>query len=199
MKREIMKQCLAYCGVGLLLVIGSGCAPAIFGGAATGAYVLEGDERSAGQMWGDSSITAKINMEMANDAAVKARNIDVDTIDGRVLLTGMVDSEWEAERAVEIARKIPGVKEVKNNLQIGSRSFTQVLADKVIFTKIRNMLIQEPKFRSFNIDVDVYNGVVTLSGAVASQDQKDRVIEIAQATRGTVSIVDNIFVKEQQE
>lgn len=200
MKRAIIKQCLAYFGIGSLLLLGSGCAPAVFSGAAvTGGYMLGGDERSAGQILDDSSITAKINLKMTDDAAVKGRNIDVDTIDGRVLLTGMVDSEWEAERAVNIARKVPGVKEVRNNLQVGTRSFKQVVADKVIFSKIRKMLIQEPNFRSLNIDVDVYNGVVTLTGTVKEAGQKDRVIEIAQATKGTVSIVDNIFIKEPHE
>jgi hyperosmotically inducible protein len=71
------------------------------------------------------------------------------------------------------------VKQVKNNLQIGKKSWNQALDDKVIGSKIKAKLINEPGIRSLNIDVDVNNGVVTLTGLVEYQHQKNRAIEIA--------------------
>jgi osmotically-inducible protein OsmY len=49
--------------------------------------------------------------------------------------------------------------------------------------------------RSLNIDVDVYLGVVTLSGIVSTKYQKDRAIQISRATDGTVKVIDNLKVQ----
>ena len=89
---------------------------------------------------------------------------------------------------------MPGVTEVKNNLQVGSRSFGQAFDDKVIGSKVKAKLIKEPGIRSLNIDVDVNKGVVTLTGKVGYQHQKDRVMEIARTTSGVIEVVDNIKV-----
>ena len=49
--------------------------------------------------------------------------------------------------------------------------------------------------RSLNIDVDVYLGVVTLTGVVSSRYQKDRAIQISRSTGGTVKVIDNLKVR----
>lgn len=188
-----MKPYLTLCGL-LLLFTATGCAPAVIGAGATGAYKAGSDERSVGRMWDDSAITTKINAELVKDPLTKARKIDVDTLQGEVILTGVVETQEASKRAVEIARQVPGVKRVKNNLQVGSKSFGRAIDDKVIGSKIKGKLLKEPGIRSLNIDVDVDNGVVSLTGAVDSQDQKDRVMETARTTSGTVNVIDNIKV-----
>lgn len=195
MKAETMKQYAVLGAVMLTLLAASGCAPVLLGGAATGAYKAETDERSLGRQVDDSSITAKIALDLTNDTIVRARNIDVDTINGNVMLTGVVDTEFEALRAVDIARRVSGVNEVNNNLQIGSRTFRQVVSDKLVGSRIKGKLLAEPGIRALSIDVDVYSGIVTLSGVVGDQATKDKVIGMAQATEGTLKIVDNIYVK----
>lgn len=190
---------LATWGLIVLLAAGSGCGPAVFGGAVTSAYMVETDGRAAGRMLDDSTITAKINFDLINDGAVKVMDIDVDTQDGVVMLSGVVATEWEMERAIEVASRVAGVKEVKNNLQIGSRSFKQAVSDKMLGGNIKTSLVKERNLKSLNIDVDVYNGVVTLTGVVVAQEEKDRAIEIARTTHGTVRVVDNIIVKERKK
>ena len=65
----------------------------------------------------------------------------------------------------------------------------------MIGSKIKAKLIGEPGIRSLNIDVDVNKGVVTLTGIVKFKYQKERAIEIARSTSGTINVVDNIRVK----
>jgi osmotically-inducible protein OsmY len=65
----------------------------------------------------------------------------------------------------------------------------------VISNKIKAKLIAEPEVRSLNIDVDVYLGIVTLTGIVGSQYQKDRAIEISHSTDGTIKVIDNLKVR----
>jgi hyperosmotically inducible protein len=173
----------------------TGCAPALIGAGAAGGYKVATDERNADGMWDDSAITTKVKTELLKDPMTTAFQIDVDTLEGKVFLTGVVETEQESERAVEIAKNVPGAKKVTNNLQIGERTFGQSVDDTVTGSRIKAKLIVEPGIRSLNIDVDVYNGVVTLRGIVDSSDQRKTAIEIAQSTSGAVRIVDNIKVK----
>jgi hyperosmotically inducible periplasmic protein len=69
----------------------------------------------------DTVITAKVKAEMVADKTTKARDISVETNNGIVVLTGTVDSPHEAERALDIARDVKGVKEVRNNLSVKAR------------------------------------------------------------------------------
>jgi hyperosmotically inducible protein len=152
-------------------------------------------ENPVERMVDDSTITIRINHEMVKDDIVKARQIDVDTIGGHVTLTGVVGTRKESARAVKIAQGVAGVRSVTNNLQIGERSYGNIWDDNLISNKIKAKLIAEPEVRSLNIDVDVYLGVVTLTGVVGSKYQKDRAIAISRSTDGTVKVVDNLKVR----
>jgi len=178
-----------------ILLITTGCAAAVVAGG-TGGYAAVTDERSMGRMVDDSTITSHINSEMIQDSTVKARQIDVDTIGGHVTLTGVVGTRAEAKRAVQIAKGVPGVKSVKDNLQIGEKTWGEAFNDKVLGSKIKSKLITEPEIRSLNIDVDVDKGIVTLTGIVGSGYQKRRAIEIARTADGTRKVVDNLKVSK---
>lgn len=180
----------------LMAALTAGCTEAVVGGgAATGGYAVATDERTAGRQIDDVTITARVKTEMVRDATVKARDINVDTVNGVVYLTGFVDSTRERERAEALARSVPGVTGVHNQLQVGTRSVGQVVDDENLGVKIKAKLIGEPGIRSLNVDVDVYRGVVHLTGLVENATQKARVIELARSTPGTVRVVDNLQVK----
>ena len=73
-----------------------------------------------GEKTSDATITAAVKMKFASDKAVDALKIDVDTKDGRVTLTGTVNTKAEADRAVVLARTVEGVKSVTPRLTIKS-------------------------------------------------------------------------------
>ena len=72
--------------------------------------------KEVGETVEDVIITAAVKMKFANDETVKARNIDVDTSNGIVTLNGTVSSQAEADRAIELAQTVDGVKNVRSNL-----------------------------------------------------------------------------------
>jgi len=178
-----------------LLFLVSGCAPLVVGGTAAGGYKTATDERTIGRMWDDTTITGNVKTQLTRDGSVKARNIDVDTVQGVVFLTGVVDSWAEADRAIAIAQKVKGVYRVESGLQVGTRSAGQVLDDQVIARKINGKLINEPGIRSLNIDVDVYKGVVNLIGIVKTTSQKKRVETLAWSITGVVRVLNRLKVK----
>ncbi|MPZ20419.1 MAG: BON domain-containing protein [Luteitalea sp.] len=67
----------------------------------------------------DGSMTARIKSALALDEVVQARNVSVETNDGVVTLAGVVGSEEERARAMDIARRTPGVKRVVDRLKVG--------------------------------------------------------------------------------
>lgn len=190
-----MKHYMHFFVMSILLLTMSGCAAALVGGGAAGGYAVGTDERPVDRMVDDSTITSHIKNEMIKDSTVKARKIDVDTVSGHVTLTGVVETRAESRRAVEIAEGVKGVKSVRNNLQIGKKSWTEAINDKYLVSKIKSKLIVEPEIRSLNIDVDVHRGVVTLTGVVQSWSQKKRAIEIARTTDGARKVIDNLKLR----
>jgi hyperosmotically inducible protein len=184
---------------GLLMVcvmfLATGCTAALVGGAAGGGYAVGTDERKTGRMMDDSTITTRINSAMMKDDVVKAHQIDVDTVGGHVTLTGVVKTRKESRRAVQIATRESGVKSVRNNLQIGEKTWGETFNDKWLGSRVKSKLIAEPEIRSLNIDVDVHKGIVTLTGVVGNTAQKKRAIELAKTTEGTIRVVDNLRVK----
>ena len=71
-----------------------------------------------GEYVDDSVITGKVKAAFAADPTVKATQVQVETFKGTVQLSGFVDSRESAEKAVEIARGVKGVKSVKNDTVI---------------------------------------------------------------------------------
>ena len=96
----------------------AGCAPLWLGAGAAGGYIIASDERSVGQRFDDSFITAKVKSKLLADSMVKGFKIDVDTLEGEVTLTGIVSTEKEAKRAIDLARGVKGVVKVKNNITV---------------------------------------------------------------------------------
>ena len=74
--------------------------------------------KSVGNTIDDATITGRVKTSMLNDPDVAGLKIDVDTFKGVVTLSGAVKSQMEATKAIDIARKTPGVSDVKSTLQV---------------------------------------------------------------------------------
>jgi osmotically-inducible protein OsmY len=71
---------------------------------------------STGEYFDDSVVTTKIKSSIIADPKLKATQISVETFKGVVQLSGFVNSSEAANRAVELARRVKGVKQVNNSL-----------------------------------------------------------------------------------
>lgn len=67
---------------------------------------------TTGEAIDDALITTKIKSSFVADATVSAFDINVDTSQGVVKLTGVVNSDQERQRAIQIAHDTEGVKQV---------------------------------------------------------------------------------------
>jgi hyperosmotically inducible protein len=92
--------------LGLVLIISvAGCA---------GTKVTE----STGEFFDDSFVTTKVKSAFLADSRLKVMDITVTTFKGAVQLSGFVDSKSVADRAVQVARTVKGVKVVNNSLVV---------------------------------------------------------------------------------
>jgi hypothetical protein len=67
---------------------------------------------------------------------------------------------------------------------LAQRSIGEVIDDSLITAKIKTSLAADPQVSALAIDVDTANGVVTLTGAVKSEEARQRAIQLAQGTEG---------------
>lgn len=88
-------------------------------GAEVGQKVAEG-VNEAQHAVAEASLTTKIKSKMALDDLVQARNINVDTNGSVVTVSGVVHSEAEHERAVQLARETAGITSVVDHLEVRS-------------------------------------------------------------------------------
>jgi osmotically-inducible protein OsmY len=79
---------------------------------------VESTAANAGRVVDDSVITGKVKAALIADPTTKAHQIEVETFQGTVQLSGFVDSTESRSRATEIVKNIEGVRNVKNSLQL---------------------------------------------------------------------------------
>jgi osmotically-inducible protein OsmY len=80
--------------------------------------LVAGCGKTIGETIDDTTITTRVKTSMLNDPAVSGTGIDVDTYKGVVTLSGRVKSQAEHDQALALARKVDGVTDVKDALQI---------------------------------------------------------------------------------
>ena len=75
------------------------------------------------------------------------------------------------------------------------KSTGEYIDDSVITTKVKTRLAADDFFKSFQISVDTYQGIVQLGGFVDSKKTVDKAVEIVKGVDGVRSIKNNLIVK----
>lgn len=83
---------------------------------AAGCAHHHGHERTGGEIIDDAAVTAKVKSALLAEKGVNSLDINVKTFDGTVQLSGFVDSQWQIEKASQVAMAVNGVHQVKNDL-----------------------------------------------------------------------------------
>jgi hyperosmotically inducible periplasmic protein len=82
------------------------------------AWTFPACSKTIDQTIDDATITAAVKTALLNDPQVGGMKIDVDTANGVVTLSGIVTSQPDAEHAMALARRAPGVKDVQSTLRV---------------------------------------------------------------------------------
>jgi hyperosmotically inducible periplasmic protein len=159
---------------------------------------------SAGAMAGntegksDASLTGSVKSALISNDATKARQINVETKDGVVQLSGFVDSAAAKAAAETTTKNVEGVTKVENKLSIRdpNRWTGAAVDDTVIAAKVKGEIAGEAGLgTASDVNVEVNSGVVELSGFVGTSAEKTHAAEVARNINGVKEVRNNISVK----
>jgi osmotically-inducible protein OsmY len=84
----------------------------------TAGCAVSSGQSSVGQYVDDTTITTRVKARFAEDKTVSAMRINVETLNGTVQLSGFATSQTEKDNAAQLARSVPDVKNVANNIVV---------------------------------------------------------------------------------
>jgi osmotically-inducible protein OsmY len=173
-----------------------GCATAIVGASAT-VGVAAAQERSMGQAVDDATILTEINHQLLQKSETLFTGVDVEVVEGRVLLTGNVKNPGDRVEVARMAWKAKGVREVLNELEINDQTSLRDYAKDVwITTQLKIKFLGDREILAINYSVDTLNGVVYLFGIAQSQAELDRATGHARNIGGVVKVVSHVILKD---
>lgn len=121
----------------------------------------------------DKALSEDINAALLEDPATDSYEIGTVVENGKVVLTGTVDSWQEKMLAEKVVKSVRGVKKVDNNIGVRYKSER---SDFEIKKDIQRNLENDIWVDDALLEVEVEDGKVTLSGTVGSADEKTRAV-----------------------
>ena len=183
--------------ISALLITSSCVETAVLGSLATVGTVAA-QERTTGQAIDDTSIFWKIKQLYLKEENSKnlLSGVSIEVIEGRVHLTGGVNSTETRIDAVRLAWKPRGVKEVINEITIkNENTLTSIVQNKWIKGQIASKLLLEKGVRSVNYSIEVVDGVVYLMGIAQDANELNKVTTIASMVKGVKKVVNHAILK----
>jgi osmotically-inducible protein OsmY len=171
------------------VVLLQGCAPAVVGGAATGASVAY-DRRTTGTVIDDQGIEFKASYALFNNKEIHDQShINVTSYNGIVLLTGETPSESLKQKVTEEVKKIPKVRRIHNELAIAAPSaLPSRSSDGWITSKVKAKMTTDERIDPFHVKVVTERGIVYLMGMI-SRAEADRTVNLVKNTAGVQRVV----------
>ena len=184
----------------LILIVGalvlSGCAGALFGGAAA-IGVATAQERSVGRAIDDATIELKVKSQFFEKSDKLFTRVSVDAVEGRVLLSGTVETPDDRVDVARLTWQIDGVKEVFNEVEVGDRGgLIDYFKDIRIANELRLKLLTDKEISAVNYSVETVNGVIFLMGIGQDQAELERVTGHASTIKGVVRVVSFVVLKD---
>ena len=148
----------------------------------------------------DAWITTKVKVRLMAEPGLSPLGVNVDTRAGVVTLFGTVPTSALKESATAQTRSVDGVKGVENELQIVPESVAKRVEaqDDQVLAAVRERLQSRDTLEDADIDVAVENGVVRLTGTVATQRDRLTALTLARGTDGVGSVIDGLELKRPQ-
>jgi len=192
-----MRKFLAFIAIPLLL---NGCASAVI---SAGAEVAEtaAENRTAGRKVDDKILYANVyNQYSKADRADLISKVNLNTRFARLMLTGRVLSEADAQTAAELAWKAEGVEEVINELVVDpNRSNWTTANDSMVKRNLEARLFITKDVWVINYSLDIQNGVAYIIGRVRDQAELDRVLTVCRTTKGVKRVVSHLQISTERE
>lgn len=143
----------------------------------------------------NSEISFNVSSSLTWSPSVDAIRIHVAVDQGVVTLSGTVDSYWQKHRAEEMAANTAGVTDVRNELTVVPTA--PAVVDEDIRKEILAAVERNTSIDVGRLNVDVNNGLVTLTGTVQDYAEFRAVEDAARYTGGVLEVNNNLTIESQ--
>ena len=182
--------------IALSLMAGTltGCAFAV--GAGAGVGVVAAEERGIRGRASDLQIEAALVDKYIKEGLKMLTAVGVEVYEGRVLLTGATENQALADRAVQLAWTVDGVKAVMNEIQLTSSGAADFAHDAWITAQLTSKLALDKEILSINYSVETVNRTVYLIGIAQNRVELDKVIAHANNIEYVRKVVNHVRLKQ---
>ena len=174
------------------------CTPAnILGTGAGSAMVIAEGDRSMGTVIDDATIKVNIAAKFISSEDNLFVDVSTTVLNGRVLMTGLVDNQEVRIDAVRRVWEVEGVQEVINEIQIGNRASLKEYANDVwINTQAKGLAAKAVGLRVVGYNFETIQGKVYIAGITSRPEQLEDLINAIKTIKGVKEIVNYVIIKE---
>ena len=171
-------------------------APLVLGGCV--GVTLDPEERPVSKAVDDFNTRTELNAKLLAEDPRLYTNVSTSVIEGRVHLSGTVQTEEERRRATQLAWATANVKEVVNDIEVTEETsgLISTAHDRWISAKIRARILADTSIRDVNYTIDTQNRVVFIMGIAQNRGELERVLDHAREIEDVERVVNYVVLKD---
>ncbi len=153
------------------------------------------DPRTIGMQIDDTIMQKNLSARLALAEKKYFITIQSEVLDGRIFLSGKVDSAEEKIKITKMAWETKGVRSVENAITIkGQSNFKNTAKDIFITTQLRTALIINNKTKARNYTLETINGNIYIFGIAMDREEKKEVINEANKIYDVKEVFPSIYL-----
>ena len=169
----------------------------LYGCAAVNVTSSSLKEKGIKEAISDGMIDAAINKEFLNHNINMFMNVEIEVVEGRVLLTGSVKKPKHRMDAIKLSWKVLGVREVINEIDVTEKGgIVNYLTDVKIKTQIRYKVIADKSISSINYNFECVNGALYLIGIAKNKKELKKIMKHANNIKGVTKVISHVIMKD---
>ena len=180
-----------------ILIILSGCVGASSKGVFGTGVTVALDPRTLGTQIDDGIMDKNLDARLLLVDKNYFLNLSTQVLDGRIFITGKVETPEEKLKITKLAWETQGVRSVRNDLKIKEKfNFKQSSKDILITSQLRSAIIFNKKIKSANYSIDTYKKTIYIYGIAETEDEKNIVIKEAKEILDVENVIASILLVE---
>ena len=155
------------------------------------------DPRTVGTQIDDSIMQKSISAKILAKDRKYLLSVKTKVLDGRIFVTGKVDSTEEKLMITKLAWETKGARSVRNDIKIKEEfNFKQSAKDVLITSQLRTAIIVNKNIKATNYQIDTYKKKIYIYGIALTLEEKDLVISEAREILDVEDVITSIFLVE---
>tara|TARA_Y100001935_G_scaffold248911_1_gene246741 strand:- start:119 stop:712 length:594 start_codon:yes stop_codon:yes gene_type:complete len=181
----------------IILIILTGCVGYSSTGVLGTGVSIATDPRTIGTQIDDSIMQKNISAKIISLNTNYILSVKSKVLDGRVFITGKVDTVDDKLKITKLAWEVKGTRSVKNDLKIKEKfDLKQSAKDLLITSQLRTAMLSNKKIKSSNYNIDTHKKTIYIYGISKDKEERSEVINEAKQILDVKDVITSIFLVE---